>query len=234
MSIKTVGLDADDTLWHNEKLFREAEQNFVQLLGHCADKEIIESTLFLTIARNLGLYGYGFKSFTLSMIETASHVYNEAIPSSKMKEIISLGQSLMDKPVNLIDGVVEVLEALHKNYRLLLISKGDLVEQGRKLEKSGLKSYFDAIEIVSHKDKTVFEELLKRNRVNMNEFVMVGNSLKSDILPALEAGAYAVYIPYDITWVHEMADEPDDNGRYFKVEKLSDLPELLKTINRKS
>ena len=234
MSIKTVGLDADDTLWHNEKLFREAEQNFVQLLGHCADKEIIESTLFLTIARNLGLYGYGFKSFTLSMIETASHVYNEAIPSSKMKEIISLGQSLMDKPVNLIDGVVEVLEALHKNYRLLLISKGDLVEQGRKLEKSGLKSYFDAIEIVSHKDKTVYEELLKRNRVNMNEFVMVGNSLKSDILPALEAGAYAIYIPYDITWVHEMADEPDDNGRYFKVEKLSDLPELLKTINRKS
>ena len=234
MSIKTVGLDADDTLWHNEKLFREAEQNFVQLLGHCADKEIIESILFLTIARNLGLYGYGFKSFTLSMIETASHVYNEAIPSSKMKEIISLGQSLMDKPVNLIDGVVEVLEALHKNYRLLLISKGDLVEQGRKLEKSGLKSYFDAIEIVSHKDKTVFEELLKRNRVNMNEFVMVGNSLKSDILPALEAGAYAVYIPYDITWVHEMADEPDDKGRYFKVEKLSDLPELLKTINRKS
>ena len=234
MSIKTVGLDADDTLWHNEKTFREAEQYFVQLLGSSADKEIIESTLFLTIARNLGLYGYGFKSFTLSMIETASHVYNEAIPSSKMKEIISLGQSLMDKPVNLIDGVVEVLEALHKNYRLLLISKGDLVEQGRKLEKSGLKRYFDAIEIVSHKDKTVYEELLKRNRVNMNEFVMVGNSLKSDILPALEAGAYAVYIPYDITWVHEMADEPDDNGRYFKVKKLSDLPELLKTINRKS
>ena len=187
MSIKTVGLDADDTLWHNEKTFREAEQYFVQLLGRCADKKIIESTLFLTIARNLGLYGYGFKSFTLSMIETASHVYNEAIPSSKMKEIISLGQSLMDKPVNLICGVVEV-----------------------------------------------FEELLKRNRVNMNEFVMVGNSLKSDILPALEAGAYAIYIPYDITWVHEMADEPDDNGRYFKVEKLSDLPELLKTINRKS
>ena len=234
MSIKTVGLDADDTLWHNEKTFREAEQYFVQLLGSCADKEIIESTLFLTIARNLGLYGYGFKSFTLSMIETASHVYNEAIPSSKMKEIISLGQSLMDKPVNLIGGVVEVLEALHKNYRLLLISKGDLVEQGRKLEKSGLKSYFDAIEIVSHKDKTVYEELLKRNRVNMNEFAMVGNSLKSDVLPALEAGAFAVYIPYDITWVHEMADEPDENGRYFMVEKLSDLPELLKTINRKS
>ena len=234
MSIKTVGLDADDTLWHNETTFREAEQYFVQLLGSCADKKIIESTLFLTIARNLGLYGYGFKSFTLSMIETASRVYNEAIPSSKMKEIISLGQSLMNKPVNLIGGVVEVLEALHKNYRLLLISKGDLVEQGRKLEKSGLKSYFDAIEIVSHKDKTVYKELLKRNRVNMNEFAMVGNSLKSDILPALEAGAFAVYIPYDITWVHEMADEPDDNGRYFKVKKLSDLPELLKTINRKS
>ena len=139
----------------------------------------------------------------------------------------------MDKPVNLIGGVVESLEALHKNYRLLLISKGDLVEQGRKLEKSGLKSYFDAIEIVSHKDKTVYEELLKRNRVDRNEFVMVGNSLKSDILPALEAGAYAVYIPYDITWVHEMADEPDDNGRYFKVDKFADLPELLKIIDRK-
>ena len=233
MGFKTVGLDADDTLWHNEKTFREAEQYFVQLLGGCADKEIIERTLFLTIARNLGLYGYGFKSFTLSMIETASHLYNEAIPSSKMREIISLGQSLMDKPVNLIDGVVEGLESLHKNYRLLLISKGDLVEQQRKLEKSGLKSYFDAIEIVSHKDKNVYEELLKRNRVDRNEFVMVGNSLKSDILPTLEAGAIAVYIPYDITWVHEMADEPDDNGRYFKVSKFADLPDLLKMIDRK-
>ncbi|WP_295946678.1 HAD family hydrolase [uncultured Bartonella sp.] len=233
MGIKTVGLDADDTLWHNEKTFREAEQYFVQLLGRCADKEIIERTLFLTIARNLGLYGYGFKSFTLSMIETASHVYNEAIPSSTMREIISLGQSLMDKPVNLIDGVVEGLEALHKNYRLLLISKGDLVEQSRKIEKSGLKSYFDAIEIVSHKDKTVYEELLKRNKVDRNEFAMVGNSLKSDILPALEAGAIAVYIPYDITWVHEMAEEPYDNGRYFKVDKFADLPELLKIIDRK-
>ena len=233
MGIKTVGLDADDTLWHNEKTFREAEQYFVQLLGCCADKKIIERTLFSTIARNLGLYGYGFKSFTLSMIETASHVYNEAIPSSTMREIISLGQSLMDKPVNLIDGVVEGLETLHKNYRLLLISKGDLVEQQRKLEKSGLKSYFDAIEIVSHKDKTVYEELLKRNRVDGNEFAMVGNSLKSDILPALEAGAYAVYIPYDITWVHEMADEPDDNGRYFKIDKFADLPDLLKMIDHK-
>ena len=233
MGIKTVGLDADDTLWHNEKTFREAEQYFVQLLGRCADKEIIERTLFSTIARNLGLYGYGFKSFTLSMIETASHLYNEVIPSSKMREIISLGQSLMDKPVNLINGVVEGLEALRKNYRLLLISKGDLVEQNRKVEKSGLKSYFDGIEIVSHKDKTVYEELLKRNRVDGNEFVMVGNSLKSDILPALEAGAYAVYIPYDITWIHEMADEPDDNGRYFKVDKFADLPELLKMIDHK-
>lgn len=233
MGIKTVGLDADDTLWHNEKTFREAEQYFVQLLGRCADKKIVEHTLFSTIARNLGLYGYGFKSFTLSMIETASHIYNKAIPSSKMREIISLGQSLMDKPVNLIDGVVEGLEALHKNYRLLLISKGDLVEQNRKIEKSGLKSYFDAIEIVSYKDKTVYEELLKRNRVDRNEFAMVGNSLKSDILPALEAGAIAVYIPYDITWVHEMAEEPDDNGRYFKVDKFADLPEFLKIIDRK-
>ena len=233
MSIKTVGLDADDTLWHNEKLFREAEQCFVQLLGRCADKKIIESILFSTISRNLSLYGYGFKSFTLSMVETASNIYKDVIPSSEMRAIVSLGQSMMDKPVNLIDGVVGVLDALHKNYRLLLISKGDLVEQRRKLEKSGLKSYFDAIEIVNHKDKTVYEELLKRNRVDANEFAMVGNSLKSDVLPALEAGAYAVHIPYDITWVHEMADEPDDNGRYFKADKLADLPGLLKIINRK-
>ena len=233
MGIKTVGLDADDTLWHNEKTFREAEQYFVQLLGSCADKKIIESILFSTISRNLSLYGYGFKSFTLSMVETASNIYKDVIPSSKMRAIVSLGQSMMDKPVNLIDGVVGVLDALHKNYRLLLISKGDLVEQRRKLEKSGLKSYFDAIEIVSHKDKTVYEELLKRNRVDRNEFAMVGNSLKSDILPALEAGAIAVYIPYDITWVHEMAEEPYDNARYFKVDKFADLPELLKMIDRK-
>ena len=231
MTITTIGLDGDDTLWHNEKSFREAEQHFVQLLENCADKETIENVLFSTISRNIGLYGYGFKPFTLSMIEAANLICKRTIPSHLIKEILSLGRGMMEQPVKLIDNVVEILETLHKNYRLLLVSKGDLVEQARKLAKSGLADYFDRIEIVSHKDKAVYEELLKRNGLNAKNFVMIGNSLKSDILPALAAGTFAVYIPYEITWIHEMADEPYNHEGYFKVEKIALLPPLVQAIS---
>ena len=217
MTITTIGLDGDDTLWHNEKSFREAEQHFVQLLENCADKETIENVLF-------------FKPFTLSMIEAASLIYKRTIPSNLIKEILSLGRGMMEQPVKLIDNVVETLETLHKKDRLLLVSKGDLVEQARKLAKSGLADYFDRIEIVSHKDKAVYEELLKRNGLNAKNFVMIGNSLKSDILPALAAGTFAVYIPYEITWIHEMADEPYNHEGYFKVEKIALLPPLLQAM----
>ncbi len=231
MTITTIGLDGDDTLWHNEKSFREAEQHFVQLLENCADKETIENVLFSTISRNISLYGYGFKPFTLSMIEAASLIYKRTIPSNLIKEILSLGRGMMEQPVKLIDNVVETLETLRKNYRLLLVSKGDLVEQARKLAKSGLGDYFDRIEIVSHKDKAVYEELLKRNGLNAKNFVMIGNSIKSDILPALAAGTFAVYIPYEITWIHEMADEPYNHEGYFKVEKIALLPPLVQAIS---
>lgn len=232
MTIKTIGFDADDTLWHNEHFFREAESQFISLLDYYGKREVIENALFSTIKRNLALYGYGFKSFTLSMLETAASLNGE-LSSSMAKDILALGKKMMEQPVTLIDGVAQVLAKLEKSYRLILISKGDLVEQERKLAKSGLADFFDAKEIVSHKDKTVYEKILKHYDYLPDEFVMVGNSLKSDIMPALQAGAWAVYVPYEITWVLEQADEPEGNSHYHKIGLLTNLPELLGAIDKR-
>lgn len=234
MTIKTIGFDADDTLWHNEHFFREAENRFISLLGYCCEREVIENALFSTIKSNLSLYGYGFKSFTLSMLETAANLNgNKAMSSSMAKEILALGRKMMEQPVTLIDGVVQVLAKLEKSYRLILISKGDLVEQERKLAKSGLADFFDAKEIVSHKNKTVYEKIFQRYECLPEEFVMVGNSLKSDILPALQAGAWAIYVPYEITWVLEQDDEPEGKNHYYKIDALANLPKCLNTIDKR-
>ena len=234
MTIKTIGFDADDTLWHNEHFFREAENRFISLLSYCCEREVIENALFPTIKSNLSLYGYGFKSFTLSMLETATNLNgNKAMSSSMAKEILALGRKMMEQPVTLIDGVVQVLAQLEKSYRLILISKGDLVEQERKLAKSGLADFFDAKEIVSHKNKTVYGKIFQRYECLPEEFVMVGNSLKSDILPALQAGAWAVYVPYEITWVLEQDDEPEGKNHYYKIDALANLPKCLNTIDKR-
>lgn len=234
MTIKTVGFDADDTLWHNEHSFRKAESRFAELLGTCGEQQTIKDALFSTIKRNLALYGYGFKSMTLSMIETASNLHgNGVLSSSLIMDILALGRAMMEHPVTPIAGVAHVLAQLKESYRLILISKGDLVEQERKLAKSGLAEFFAAKEIVSHKDKAVYEKILKHHNCLAEEFVMVGNSLKSDILPALQAGAWAVYVPYEITWVLEQAEEPEGYGRYVKINALSDLPDSLRLIKKR-
>ncbi|WP_297322269.1 HAD family hydrolase [uncultured Bartonella sp.] len=231
MTIKTIGLDGDDTLWHNEFYFREAEREFVVLLSCYADDAVIEEHLFQTIKHNLALYGYGIKAFVLSMIEAALELGKQSISTQLLNNIVELGRSMMEKPVCLVDGVLPLLDELKENYRLILISKGDPVEQERKIAKSGLEPFFAALEIVSHKDKTAYEKLFKRHTILPQEMVMVGNSLKSDIVPVLEAGGWAVYIPYQITWALERADEPYDYRRYLKIDKLSDLPQLLHHIS---
>ena len=224
MSITTVGLDADDTLWHNETIFRLTHDRFVSLLADHADRAALESRLAETEKRNLRLYGYGVKGFTLSMIETAMELTGGEAPASVVREILAAGREMLAHPVETLPGVDEALAALSERYRLVLITKGDLLDQERKLAASGLGDLFVAIEIVSEKDRTTYDRVFARHGTGADEAVMAGNSMKSDVLPALEAGAFAVHIPYVITWAHELADAPEDHARFGTLDSIADLP----------
>ena len=227
MSITTVGLDADDTLWHNETIFRLTHARFVDLLGDHGDAATIEARLAETEQRNLRLYGYGVKGFTLSMIETAMELTGGEAPGSVVREILAAGREMLAHPVETLPGVDEALAALSERYRLVLITKGDLMDQERKLAASGLGDLFAAVEIVSEKDRGTYDRVFDRHGTGPAEAVMAGNSMKSDVLPALEAGAWAVHIPYAITWAHEVADAPQGHGRYGALESISELPKWI-------
>lgn len=224
MTITTVGLDADDTLWHNETIFRLTHDRFVALLADHADRATLEARLAETERRNLRLYGYGVKGFTLSMIETAMEMTGGEAPASVVREILAAGREMLAHPVETLPGVDEALAALSERYRLVLITKGDLLDQERKLAASGLGDLFAAVEIVSEKDRRTYERVFDRHGTGADEAVMAGNSMKSDVLPALEAGAFAVHIPYAITWAHELAEAPEDHDRYGALEHIAALP----------
>ena len=224
MSITTIGLDADDTLWHNETLFRLTHARFVELLAEHGDEAVIETRLAETEKRNLRLYGYGVKGFTLSMIETAMELTGGEAPPSVVREILAAGREMLAHPVETLPGVDEALASLSEQYRLVLITKGDLMDQERKVAASGLGDLFAAVEIVSEKDRGTYDRVFARHGTGAEEAVMAGNSMRSDVLPALEAGAFAVHIPYAITWAHELADAPEDHARYGALETISELP----------
>lgn len=224
MSITTVGLDADDTLWHNETIFRLTHDRFVSLLADHADRDTLEARLAETEKRNLRLYGYGVKGFTLSMIETAMELTGGEAPASVVREILAAGREMLAHPVETLPGVDEALAALSERYRLVLITKGDLLDQERKLAASGLGDLFAAVEIVSEKDHRTYDRIFARHGTGADEAVMAGNSMKSDVLPALEAGAFAVHIPYVITWAHELADAPENHARFGALDSIADLP----------
>jgi putative hydrolase of the HAD superfamily len=224
MSITTVGLDADDTLWHNETIFRLTHDRFVALLADHADRATLERLLAETEKRNLRLYGYGVKGFTLSMIETAMELTGGEAPASVVREILAAGREMLAHPVETLPGVDDALAALAERYRLVLITKGDLLDQERKLAASGLGDLFAAIEIVSEKDRRTYDRVFARHGTGAHEAVMAGNSMKSDVLPALEAGAFAVHIPYAITWAHELADAPEDHARFGALDSIAELP----------
>ena len=224
MNITTVGLDADDTLWHNETIFRLTHDRFVSLLADHADHDTLEARLAETEKRNLRLYGYGVKGFTLSMIETAMELTGGEAPASVVREILAAGREMLAHPVETLPGVDEALATLSERYRLVLITKGDLLDQERKLAASGLGDLFAAIEIVSEKDRGTYDRVFARHGTGANEAVMAGNSMKSDVLPALEAGAFAVHIPYVVTWAQELADAPEGHDRYGALERIADLP----------
>jgi len=228
MSITTVGLDADDTLWHNETIFRLTHDRFVSLLADHADRDTLEARLAETEKRNLRLYGYGVKGFTLSMIETAMELTGGEAPASVVREILAAGREMLAHPVETLPGVDEALAALSERYRLVLITKGDLLDQERKLAASGLGDLFAAVEIVSEKDRGTYDRIFARHGTGAEEAVMAGNSMRSDVLPALEAGAFAVHIPYAITWAHELADAPENHARFGALESIADLPDWIR------
>ncbi len=226
--IKIIGFDADDTLWVNETYYRETESEFVKLLADFASEKEVMRRLYAMEIRNLPLYGYGAKGFVLSMTETALEVSNYKLPSVITGKIIDLGKTLLNKPVILLDGVREVLQQLKGHYPLILATKGDLLDQERKLRKSGLDSCFHHIEIMSDKNEKNYRKLLDRLSVEPEEFMMIGNSLKSDILPLLKLGAWGVHVPYHTTWIHEKTNEDARQWKRFVLLKnLSELPHLL-------
>jgi len=223
-----IGFDADDTLWHNENIFEDVHERYYTLLARHHDAATVERALFATEMRNLDLYGYGIKGFMLSSIETAIELTDGKVSTAELRELIALGREMLDHPVELLDGAVEVLEALAPAHRLILITKGDLRDQERKVSKSGIARHFEAIEIVSEKDARTYERIFARHGIDPVKFLMVGNSVKSDILPVLGLGGSGVHVPYRITWGHEHAETPpSDDGRFFRASCLRDLPGIV-------
>jgi putative hydrolase of the HAD superfamily len=228
-NIKVIGFDADDTLWVNETYFRDAEESFGKLLSKYETLNKIDQELFKMEMKNLPLYGYGVKGFVLSMIEMALELSNNNVSNAIIQEILDLGKDMLNKPVELLEGVEEVLEKLSKNYRLILATKGDLLDQERKLEKSGLLDYFHHIEVLSDKQEANYSKLLNHLDIKPSEFLMIGNSLKSDILPLVNIKAHAIHIPFHTTWLHEEVNEAEKNGLEYKT--VSSLLEILPLIN---
>ncbi|MPS74991.1 MAG: HAD family hydrolase [Chryseobacterium sp.] len=225
--IKTIAFDADDTLWINEPYFQEAESQFCRLLEDYLPQHSVSQELFKTEMKNLHLYGYGVKGFVLCMIETASRISNAMIPVKLIDEIVNIGHELLQKPIELLSGVSDTLEKLKGNYRLIVATKGDLLDQERKLNNSGLEGYFHHIEIMSDKKISDYQKLLKHLDCKPENFLMLGNSIKSDILPVLELGGYAAHIPYHVTWTHEQHEPVLKHENFMELKSIDGILSYL-------
>ena len=225
--IKVIAFDADDTMWVNEPYFQETEEKFCRLLEDFLPQHSVSQELYKTQIKNLPLYGYGVKCFMLCMIETAYTISNGTASMHLIKEIIDLGQQLLDKPVELLEGVEEVLKTLKGKYRLVVATKGDLLDQERKLRKSGLQEYFHHIEIMSDKQTADYRKLLKHLDCQPGNFLMLGNSIKSDVLPVLELEGYAAHIPYHVTWLHEQYSHTLEHDNFMQLTTVADILEHL-------
>jgi len=226
-NIKIVGFDADDTLWVNEPNYRDTEKQFCAILKPYFSEGEANNELFKTEMQNLELYGYGAKGFMLSMIETALRISNYKISTYEIASILQLGKNLLNKQIELLDEVELVLNRLKPEYKLILATKGDLLDQERKLEKSGLATYFHHIEVMSDKKEANYRKLISHLDIEPAEFVMIGNSVKSDILPVVAIGANAIHVPYHTTWIHETMPENTDTGKFITVEKISEVLKYL-------
>ena len=231
MPIDLICLDADDTLWHNMRHFDVAERALLALLQPFAEAGVSRARLEAVEARNLQLYGYGAKGFTLSMIETALDLAGPDLPSTAVAEILAVGRGLLAHPVEILPGVEAALDALGRHASLVLVTKGDLLHQETKLAASGLGSRFAGVEIVSDKTPATFARIFAARGVAPGRALMAGDSLRSDILPALAAGAFAAHVPHGIAWSHEQAAEPDGHPRYRRLDSLADLPGWVGTLD---
>ena len=229
--LQTLCFDADDTLWHNERFFQMTQAHFATLLADYVETDHLAARLLEAEKRNLGRYGFGIKGFMLSMIETALDVTDNNVPGRVIAQIIEAGQDMLAHPIELLPGVEDTIAGLAPDYRLILITKGDLLDQERKIAQSGLGDVFDGLEIVSDKSKAAYSEIFSRYETPPEATLMAGNSMKSDVLPAIDAGAWAIHIPHGVTWEIEAANPPTDRTKYFEAQDFTELPKIISSIN---
>lgn len=226
--IKVIAFDADDTLWVNETYFRDAENEFAKLLANYETENKIHQELYKKEIKNLPVYGYGIKGFVLSMIECALEISNNQVSPKIIEQIITIGKQMLAKPIELIDGVEQVLKELSSNYKLIVATKGDLLDQEKKLEKSNLSDYFHHIEVMSDKKAKDYLKLIKHLDIHPSELLMIGNSLKSDILPLIEIGATAIHVPFHTTWAHEEVNDNEKAASTYKT--ISSIKEMVSSL----
>lgn len=227
--LSVIGFDADDTLWHNERFFRLTQDRFEALLADHAERDHLAERLLAAERRNLGHYGFGIKGFVLSMIETAIEVTDARVPAGVIREIIDVGREMLSHPIELLPHARAAVEAAAERRRVLLITKGDLLDQERKLAQSGMGEMFDGVEIVSHKTPEVYARAFAAHG-GPDRAMMIGNSMKSDVLPALAAGAWGVFVPHGLAWDLEHAEPPEDRSRFHEIADLGALPDLIARI----
>ncbi len=229
-----IAFDADDTLWENEHYYKQAQEKFIEILSAYSPPELIDRVLLETETRNIPFYGYGIKSFGLSMIETAINLSDGMIQGGEIQKILDVIRNMVNTRVEVLPGVHETLKQLTGNFNLMLITKGDLLDQERKLEQSGLKEFFCVVEVVNTKDLSVYKQILKKKAILPEEFLMIGNSLRSDVLPVSALGAHGVLINHHFTWEHERLINADIGQHdYYEIEKITELPSLIESINKK-
>ncbi|MBO9451051.1 HAD family hydrolase [Tropicibacter sp. R16_0] len=229
--LTTVGFDADDTLWHNERFFQLTQDRFAELLADHAEADHLAERLLEAERRNIGHYGYGVKGFVLSMIETAIEVTNDRVPASVIRELIEAGQEMLAHPIELLPHAQETVTAVAETHRVLLITKGDLLDQERKLAQSGLGDLFDGVEIVSEKTPASYAAIFARHGHGAEQAMMVGNSMRSDVVPAIKAGGWGVYVPHGLTWEIEHAEAPTKDPRFHELQHLGALPALVEQLS---
>ena len=227
MKIKVIAFDADDTLWVNEPYFQETEKKFCALLEDYLPHHSISQELFKTEMQNLSLYGYGVKGLMLSMVETALLVSNKTVNIEIIEKAIQYGKELLDKPIEMLEGIEDVLQALSGKYKLVVATKGDLLDQERKLKKSGIEHYFHHTEIMSDKKENDYKKLIKHLDIQPGEFMMIGNSIKSDVLPVLEIGGHAVHVPYHTTWAHEQTEINVEHQNFKHIQTITEILPFL-------
>lgn len=226
-AIKVLAFDADDTLWENETYFREVEEKFFELMESYLPRHTTARELLRTEIENIELYGYGIKAFVLSMIETALRISEHTIPLTAIDKIILLGREMMAKPVNILPGVEDALKHFQGKYKLVMATKGDLLDQERKLKKSGLEKYFHHIEIMSEKKEPDYQKLIRHLDIQPSEFAMIGNSIKSDVLPVIALGGVGIHVPFHTTWAHEAVDAEINHPNFYQANSITEVKDLL-------